>query len=174
MEPFELASAMVATGGELVPARVGGKLANPGIGYNLVIHENYAGDNDLLVVFSEGQPFNITYQGTRMLDINAAHILVDGVLYSHAYAYVTPDADPINLRGEGVTSSAGVVLPYLVNFNGDVNQSGIADINDVQCIQNIIDGTLPVDQMKYLLADVDHSGKVDTNDMKALMSQLKK
>lgn len=174
VDPFELASATVATGGDLTPARVGGKQANPGIGYNVVIHENYAGNNDLLLVFSEGQPFNITYQGTRMLDINSAHILVDGVLYSHAYAYVTPDADPIHLQGVGVTSSAGVVLPYLVNFNGDVNRSGIADINDVQCIQNIIDGTLPLDQTKYLLADVDHNGKVDTKDMAALLSQLKK
>lgn len=175
-DPFEISSAQVATGGDLGPARVGGDQVQPGIGYNLIIHKNYAGDNDLILVLSEGTPFNITYNETRMLDINQAHILADGRLFSHAYAYVTPNADPANLAATAVTSSASSVLPYIVNFNGDVNQSGIADINDVQCIQNIMDGTLPLEgnQMKYLLADMDHNGKVDTNDMAALLRQLKK
>ena len=174
VKPFEISAAMVSTGGELVPGRVGGGQANPGIGYNIVIHENYAGDNDLLLVFAEGQPFKATYRGTRMKDVSLPYIWVDGQMFSHVYAYVEPDVDPINVTAESVTSSAGVVLSYSVDFNGDVNRSGMVDINDVQCIQNIIDGTLPLDQIKYLRADVDRNGKVDTNDMTALLSQLKK
>lgn len=174
VKPFEISAAKVSTGGELVPGRVGGSQANPGIGYNLVIHENYAGDNDLLLIFSEGQPFKITYSGTRMKDISLPYMYVDGQLFSHVYAWVEPDVDPINVAAEGVVSSASSVLNYVLEINGDVNQSGIVDINDVQCIQNIIDGTLPLDQAKYLRADIDRNGKVDTNDMTALLRQLKK
>lgn len=180
IQPFNIVAAQVstkngATSNDLAPARVGGDLCRVGIGCNTVIYKNYAGNYDLLLVFIEGGDATVTYDGVKMPDVTHAYYLVDGKRYTDTYAIVTPRVDVSKLSATLLASASGSTVDALLKYNLDVDRNGIENIADAQAICNIISGKLPLENNleSYLLADVNRDGKVDSNDVTALMAELR-
>lgn len=79
--------------------------------------------------------------------------------------------------GETLVSAAATA----VNYEMDVNMSGIKDVNDVQLVWNMYNAgatgyngfTTNVTMEKYLRADVNGSATVDTSDAQAIMVAIK-
>lgn len=66
-----------------------------------------------------------------------------------------------------------------VSYNGDVNLTGTADINDAQLVWNMYNAEYKADtdfqtvnRLKYLSADMNGDGKLDTTDAAAIVAAL--
>ena len=167
-----------ATAADLVGFRPDTTPLQVGIGMNAVIYRNYAGGNDLILAFmctpemtasTSDSSIAMTYDGHPMIDVSTAHYKVDNDSFVRIYAYLAPAASADKLA---VGSTKCVEL----NYDGDVNMSGWVDMNDVQAIDNIIRGRLPLEgnMTRWLQADVNRDGKADAADMTALIARLMK
>ena len=157
---------------DMVPARFGGDPITFTVGYNIKIFDNYAAGKSLILLASEGFPTNATYDGRRMLDVTDAHYALDGRVFSHTYAVVVDHVNLDLISATQISASYSSISSYLLYYDGDVNLSGNVDIRDAQSIANIMAGRLPLDgnQKKWLLADMDANGKVDSNDILSILN----
>lgn len=165
-----------ATAADLKVAKPDATAVQPAVGYNVIIYEDYAAGQDLLVLFTatEEQIHNQTdstlkmaYDGKPMYDVTTARYETGEGDIQRIYAVLAEQADV------GKISVGGTACEQLL-YTDDVNQSGVLDIRDVQTVANIINGTLPLkgNEIKWLMADVDRSGKVDMDDLNVLLNKL--
>lgn len=175
-DPFAAYSVWKATAEDPDPVatRFGSDPVALGIGYNLKVYSNYAAGKSLLLLATEGTPVNATYNGQKMLEVTNAHYDLDGEIFTHQYAIVVDRADlDLGLvSATPVSSTSAIVLPYLLDYDYDVNRSGGVDIRDAQAAANIISGRMPLEGNleKWLVADTDASGKIDSADIVAILA----
>jgi len=107
--------------------------------------------------------------------VSRANYIIEGMDYTAVYAIVGESFDLSKVTIETKTSGSANVRPGLLYYNGDITDCGVVDIHDVQAMADIINGKLPLEgnMIGWLRADMDRSGKVDRNDMAALMQQIK-
>lgn len=163
---------------DLVPSRPDTTPISVATGMNTVIYKNYAQGLDLILAFmytdtavinTTNTTIPMSYNGEAMYDVTSSHYKVDGEGFLRIYAYLVRNANSDLVRSFSGTCQ-------YVEYSEDVNQSGWVDINDAQAIANICSGKMALNgnETKWLLADINRDGKVDTNDQLALMSQLVK
>jgi len=182
MLELSVATAANATDAQLLPDRADG-MATTTVGFNTLLHKNYVGDNDLLLVFFSDNDVELykttelpmLYDGKLMQEVTQAHYPLDGVPWLMCFGYIGPDLDPMKLsvdESEKPTISPEIV--YWAEANLDVNESGFTDISDAQMIANIYNGKLPLEGnvVKWLRADVNRDGKVDVQDRNELLNSL--
>ncbi len=176
-QPFVAGEARIAKNGasQMEPVRAGGEQLYVGLGLNAVIYTDYAAGKDLLLIPIEGQVADVTYGGQKLTDVSRANYIIDGMDFTAVYAIVGDSFDVSRVTIVPKTSGSAAVRPGLLYYNGDINDCGVTDIRDVQTIADIINGKLPLEgnMVGWLRADMDRSGKLDINDVKALMAQIK-
>jgi hypothetical protein len=142
------------------------------------VYKNYAAGQDLILVYlmtddmrglNSNSKMPMAYDGQPMYDVTTAHYSINNNSWLRIYGYITENADASKVAKETET------CPVLT-YSYDVNESGAVDIADVQTISNIASGRLPLDGnfAKWLLADIDRNGVVDSADQLALMGILRK
>ena len=99
----------------------------------------------------------------------------DPMCWSEKYqAYVCLTAEAAaDVTDDKVTMAEAAAVG--LTYDGDVNGSGIVDINDAQLIYAIYNAQIDAGQLtqvQLLKADVNGDGVVDTNDAACLMQQL--
>ena len=161
-----------ASNPEMLPARFGGEAVAFDIGYNLKVYDNYAGGKSLILLAAEEYPLNATYGNQKMVEVTPANYKLDDLGFTHVYAIVVDSVNPDLISAEQIASTADTVLPFLFDYDCDVNRSGSVDIADAQAAANIIAGRMPLEGNleKWLVADADANGKVDTNDIRAILA----
>lgn len=174
---FVAGEAWIAKNGasQLEPVRAGGEQLHVGLGLNAVIYTDYAAGKDLLLVPIEGQVADVFYNGQTLTDVSRANYIIDGMDFTAVYAIVGENFDLSKVSITTKTSGAAAVRPGLLFYNGDITDCGVVDIHDVQAAADIINGKLPLEgnMIGWLRADMDRSGKLDINDVKALMALIK-
>jgi len=177
IQPFAVGEAWIAKGGatQLDPVRVGGEQVRIGLDLNAAVYEDYAAGKDLLLVALLKTPAKVSYNGKVLTDVSPANYRFDGEAFTTVYGIVGENFDLSKITIEPYDSTAANVLPGLLYYNGDVNDCGVVDINDAQTIADIIGGKMPLEgnMIKWLRADMDRSGRIDTADIKALLQQIK-
>ena len=171
-----------ASDAQLLPDRSDG-MATTTVGFNTLLYKNYACGNDLLLVFFSDNDVDLyrdtllpmLYDGQLMEEVTQAHYLLDGVPWLMCFGHIGPNLDPMKLsvdESESATNSPEIV--YWDKASNDVNESGFADISDVQMIANIYNGKVPLEGnvIKWLRADINRDGKVDVKDRNELMDRL--
>ena len=105
-----------------------------------------------------------------------------------AYAWlIIPDETsgtktPEDLKTEAVAAIKAVEGKKIsIDYGGDVNLTNAVDINDAQFVWNMYNAEYKddtnfetVNRQKYLTADVNHDGKLDTKDAAAVVDIIKK
>lgn len=175
---FTARSAWKATAANptLIPTRFGGEPVSFGIGYNLKVFENYAAGKSLILFGVEETPVKATYGEQMMVDVTDAKYTLDGKGFTHTYAIITDSADLSLVKAEAIDASPANVLPGMLYYDLDVNRSGGVNIRDAQAAANIMAGRTPLEGNleKWLIADVDVNGKIDTNDIRAILAAANK
>ena len=183
LPPFNVARIFASTkegarAADLIASRADSDLLFVGVGMNTQVYKNYAAGQDLVLVYlmtddmrglNSNSKMPMAYDGQPMYDVTTAHYSINNNSWLRIYAYITENADASKVAKETET------CPVLT-YSYDVNESGAVDIADVQTISNIASGRLPLDGnfTKWLLADIDRNGVVDSADQYALMSILRK
>ena len=167
-----------ATAADLTANRADSVLLYISVGMNTQVFKNYAAGQDLVLVYlmtddmrglNSNSKMPMAYDGQPMYDVTTAHYSINNNSWLRIYAYITENGDARKVAKETET------CPVLT-YSYDVNQSGAVDIADVQTIANIASGRLPLNGnfTKWLLADIDRNGVVDSADQLALMGILRK
>lgn len=147
------------------------------LGFTAVVHENYVGNKDLLVVFLKDNSLvlktqaAILYDGKLMHEITTSNYNIDGDRFFCIFGIIVEDADP------GLVTKDPAEKPTVcpeIQYSNDVNLTSVVDINDAQAIANIYNGKVPLEgnETQWFRADVNRDGKVDVNDRNALMNTL--
>lgn len=161
---------------DLQLSRAGGNGFVVAIGLNTQVFRDYVKGYDLMLAYmmvdemrnmSGNTKLMMSYDGAPMYDVTTSHYNIDGNSWLRIYGYITPNADTVKIEKSDKTS------PEL-KYSHDVNQSGHVDIADVQAIANIQNGRMELEgnMIKWLMADIDRNGVVDTEDQEALMRVL--
>lgn len=160
----------------MIPTRVGGEAVSFNIGYNLKVYENYAGGKSMIIFGSEATPVKATYGDQKMVEVTLANYQLDGMGFTHLYAIVVDEVDLDQVTAEKIESSVANVWPGLLYYDCDVNRNGSVDIADAQAAANIMAGRMPLEgnQEKWLVADTDANGKVDADDILAILAAANK
>ena len=161
---------------DLLPARFGGDPVAFGIGYNLKVFENYAAGKSLILLGAEGGPVKATYGEQTMPDVGSARYKLDGNVFTHHYAIVVDSVDLDLFKAEPLESTSLNTVPFLLDYDRDVNRSGSVDVSDAQAVANIIAGRMPLEGNleKWLVADVDANGVLNTADIRTILSAANK
>lgn len=182
MLELNVSEAADATDAQLEPDRADG-LANLAVGYNTLLYKNYAGGNDLLLVFFSDCEVSLyqktelpmLYDGKLMEEVTQAHYLLDGVPWTMCFGHIGPNLDPALVAlDEADSPTLSPEIEYWAEANLDVNESGFVDISDAQMIANIYNGKVALEGnvIKWLRADVNRDGKVDIKDRNQLLDSL--
>lgn len=176
VQPFAVGDAKVAKNGssEMEAVRAGGEQVRVGLGFNAALFPNYAAGKTLMLVTVEGEVADVTYNGQALTDVSRANYILEGKDYTAVYATVGDSFDLSKVSITTKTSGAAAVRPGLLYYNGDINDCGVTDVLDVQALAEIINGKLPLEgNLKgWLRADMDRNGKLDMNDVTALLEQI--
>lgn len=176
VQPFAVGDAKVAKNGssEMEAVRAGGEQVRVGLGFNAALFPNYAAGMTLMLVTVEGEVADVTYNGQALTDVSRANYILEGKDYTAVYAAVGDSFDLSKVSITTKTSGATAVRPGLLYYNGDINDCGVTDVLDVQALAEIINGKLPLEgNLKgWLRADMDRNGKLDMNDVTALLEQI--
>ena len=167
-----------ATDDQLVADRADG-LAPITVGFNTVLYKNYAGDNDLLLVFVSNDyealvkktELPMMYNNILMEEVTQARYHINENRYLVCFGTIGKDLDPMNVS---MNEASDATMSPEIEYSDDVNMSGFVDVADAQAIMNIANGQLPLDGnvTKWLRADINRDGKVDAKDRDALINSL--
>lgn len=181
IEPFQVTnmfSSKEAGGANPIAARSGGNGIVVAVGQNTQVFRDYVKGYDLVLAYmhtpemamnQSDSTLPMAYDGKPMYDVTFARYMVGKNTWLRTYAYLTPNADATKV-------AKGTEACQMIDYSNNVNQTGGIDIADVQTISNIRAGRLPLEDniIKWLLADIDRNGVVDTADQTALMSAMTK
>ena len=146
----------------------------------LMLYKNYAAGKSLVLLGTEGTPVTATYGGQTMIEVTPANYKLDGQEdFTHTYAIVM-NATSVTFDQVSVTyidstnvTNAKDILSNLLHYDCDVDRNGGVNIRDAQTVAYIYFGSMGLtnDNMKtWLLADADANGKVDADDIRAILA----
>ena len=164
--------------GSMTASRASGSGIVVNVGLNSQVFRNYVPGYDLLLVYMDApEMINLTgdsvltmaYDGKPMYDVTSAHYNINGQRWKRTYAVIVPKADTSKV-------ALGTETCPIVTYSNNINMTGGLDIADLQLLSAIRNGRLALagNELKFLLADIDRNGAVNTADHTALVSVLTK
>lgn len=177
IEPFLIANVLASKqsdGSNLTGARVSGGGFVVAVGLNTQVFRNFIKGYDLVLAYmhtpemavdQSNSTLPMAYDGQPMYDVTFARYKIGVNTWLRTYAIIVPNADMSKV-------ALGTETCPVLTFSDNVNEIGGIDIADVQTIANIRAGRVPLEGNinKWLRADVDRNGVVDTADQTALMN----